>query len=261
MGGSRHGLRKVDHSVNKRDEMDLTSFEEIVSYRLIYLDTKGVGEAIRLAFALQGIPFQDKRVTYAEVNDLRLSGGLPTGQAPVLEVSSASVEKIQRFSQSDAILRYVGRLKKDSHLYPDEDPKRTLRCDMVLNTLGDIQVALRPQWYGSVLGRSPLDGEQLVLLSESQKDEVARHLNETILPARFAILEKILSESEHGFFCGEQIAICDLAFFVMVSGIRDETYCKGILPQVMDNCPLLLRLLERIGCLESVIAWYKNQSE
>lgn len=252
--------------------MDPPSCEKAVFYRLIYLDCKGLGEAIRLAFAVQQIPFEDKRVTYAEVNELRSSGVLPTGQVPVLEVhfsasagstpsiSTLQEEKIQRFSQSDAILRYVGRLKMDSNLYPVEDPKRALRCDTVLNTLGDIQVVLRAQWYGSVLGRSPLDGETLVQLSESQKDEVVRHLNETILPARFAILEKILSESEHDFFCGEQMAICDIAFFVMGSGIRDETYCQGILPQVMDNCPLLLQLLERIGCHESVVAWYKNQS-
>ena len=38
---------------------------------LTYFDFKGSAEAIRLALFIGGVDFEDERVTYADVNDLR----------------------------------------------------------------------------------------------------------------------------------------------------------------------------------------------
>jgi glutathione S-transferase len=69
---------------------------------LTYLDIKGFAEAVRLAFAVGGIEFEDVRVGYTDVQALRAAGKLPTGQVPVLEVDGVA------YGQSAAILRYAG---------------------------------------------------------------------------------------------------------------------------------------------------------
>ena len=49
----------------------------MASVRLTYLDTKGVGEAIRLALHVGGVEFEDRRVDYDGVRELRNNGELP----------------------------------------------------------------------------------------------------------------------------------------------------------------------------------------
>jgi glutathione S-transferase len=71
---------------------------------LTYLDMPGKGEAIRYALALGGQPFEDQRLTVAELNVEREQGRLPFGHAPVLRVDGVAV------AQSDAALRLAGRL-------------------------------------------------------------------------------------------------------------------------------------------------------
>ena len=44
---------------------------------LTYLDIKGLGEPIRLALAIGGVEFVDRRVSYEEVAALRAAGKLP----------------------------------------------------------------------------------------------------------------------------------------------------------------------------------------
>merc|ERR1712062_483272 len=114
---------------------------------------------------------------------------------------------------------------------------------------------LYPQWYGAALGRHPVSSEPLVTLTCEQKEEVARLLNEEILPHRFAQLEQQLSSSGGLYFCGSQLTICDLSFYVYASGILDGTYASGISPSVLDGCPGLCSLVERVAAHPRVQEW------
>lgn len=135
--------------------------------RLTYLDIKGFGEPVRLALFVGGLPFEDHRVSHEEVAEMRNRGELPFGQVPVLDIDG------QRFSQSQALLRWAGR---EGGLYPQE---LQLQCDVVEEALVDLKAALKPQWYGSAVGRSPVSGKQLAPLTEIQKDTM--HLRESTL--------------------------------------------------------------------------------
>eukprot|EP00747_Dinoflagellata_sp_TGD_P147904 gnl/TRDRNA2_/TRDRNA2_176861_c0_seq2.p1 gnl/TRDRNA2_/TRDRNA2_176861_c0~~gnl/TRDRNA2_/TRDRNA2_176861_c0_seq2.p1 ORF type:complete len:226 (+),score=38.57 gnl/TRDRNA2_/TRDRNA2_176861_c0_seq2:55-732(+) len=212
------------------------------SLRLTYLNIKGFAEPIRLALFIGGIDFEDRRIGYEWINSNRHD--LPFGQVPVLEENGKMVG-----AQSAALLRWAGRR---SGLYPEG---QELQCDMVEDALADIKARLLPQWYGVVMGRHPVSGEPLVPMSDEQKVEVERLLNEVILPQRFAQLERLLATSDGPYFCGSRLATCDLSFYVMATGLLDGTYAAGIRPSIFDECPLLRALWKNIGDHSKVKEW------
>lgn len=211
--------------------------------RLTYLDIKSVAEPIRLSLFIGDIHFDDRRIGYDEIKAMRKRGELPFGQVPLLEVGG------QSYAQSQAILRWAGR---KAGLYPDE---LQLQCDAVEEALVDMRQILKPQWYGAALGRHPVSSEPLVALTSEQKGEVVRLLNEEILPHRFAQLEQQLSNSGGPYFCGSQMTICDLSFYVYASGVLDATLAPGISATVLDGCPGLRALVERVRAHPRVQEW------
>jgi glutathione S-transferase len=233
--------------------------------RLTYLDIKGIAEPIRLALFVGGIDFEDVRVGYEEVAALRESGKLaPFGQVPLLEIDGVP------YTQSNALLRWAG---SQCNLYPEA---LRLRCDMVDEALGDIKAVLRPQWYGHILGRSPVTAQPIVPMTEEQKTLTAQLLSTEVfrshrvptlvshsslltqvLPTRFMQLEGLLGSD--AYFCGSQLTICDLSFYVMATGFLDGSFCQGLLPSakegLLDHCPGLARLVERIATHSRVAEW------
>jgi len=219
----------------------------VPSLVLTYLDIPGFAEPIRLVLAVGGVAFEDRRVGYDEVARLRLAGDLPNGQVPVLHIDSVP------FGQSAALLRWAGRV---AGLAP---PHLQLRVDMIEETMTDLRVALRPQWYGNALGRSPRTGELIAgaALTEAQRLAVESALNEDVLPVRLAQLEGLLlQEGNPGpYFCGEVLTTCDLSFYCLAEGLTDGSYCAGVSRAVLGGFPALLELAARVGRLPAVRAW------
>ncbi|KAJ1457397.1 hypothetical protein M885DRAFT_481216 [Pelagophyceae sp. CCMP2097] len=210
--------------------------------KLTYLDIPGVAECIRLALWVGGVDFIDERVSYAEVAALRASGALPFGQVPIITVDGNT------FGQSKALLRWAGNVTGL------DAPRLRLRIDSIEEGLGDIIGALKPQWYGNALARSPVSGEliEATKLTEKQKASVQQVLNEEVLPARYAQLERMV----HGpFFCGAQLTTVDLSFYVMATGLADGTYCAGVSKKLLDECPKLKRLVAAVQNHPRVQSW------
>jgi glutathione S-transferase len=214
--------------------------------RLHYLDTKALGEPIRLALFIGGIEFEDVRVSYEQVDQMRKLGQLPFGQVPVLEING------EVHGQSGSLLRWAGR---QAGLYPEAS---ALRCDAIEGALDDIRVAMRPHWYGHALGRDPRTGQLLVPLSDEQRADTARLLRTDVLPPCFAQLESALGSRK--YFCGDQLTFCDLSFFVMGSGILDGTYCEGM-ATVLDDCPRLCEHVQRVRALPRVSEWHERRAK
>lgn len=204
---------------------------------LIYLDARVLAEPIRLALTLAGIPFNDERWTYDDIQ--RRRDELPFGQVPVL------VENGTQIAQTPALIRWT--------------TQRTgffngIKVDSIEASLADIRLCLRPQWYGTVLGRSPVDGQLLVPLSTEQKKDVEETLNTLVLPARFKQLE---NQVEGPYFC-EKMSLADLSWYNMCIGILEGFYCHGIQKTTLKDCPKLINLAKTIHFLPQVQKWNQD---
>lgn len=157
--------------------------------------------------------------------------------------------------QSAALLRWAGRR---AGLYPEP---LQLRIDSVEEALADVRKALTPQWYANALGRHPMTGEFCAetVLSAEQQRALARQLNSAVLPARFEQLERVLVASGGPHMCGRPLTTCDLSLYVMASGLLDGSYCDGVSPAVLERCPGLLALTERVGSHPRVVDWYARR--
>jgi glutathione S-transferase len=89
------------------------------------------------SFLLQ-IPFTNKAISFPVF--LEMKPTLPCGQLPILELEDES-GSVKVLSQSNAILRFVGKLNADVDLYPS-DPVKAVETDMVIATVEDIAIFL-----------------------------------------------------------------------------------------------------------------------
>ena len=218
--------------------------------RLTYLDLRSSAEPIRLALFIGGVEFEDERVTYAAVNEMRPT--LPFGQLPVLRLPGGG-EGLGRASQSLALLRWAGRR---AGLYPSEGAEAQLRCDEIEQAIADLQAALQPLWYEAACRRNPHDGQPMVPLSAEQLAEARRCVASVLLPARLGQLEARLAMSGGAFFCGESLTTCDLLWYVFATEVLDGTTAGiGIAPSVLDGYPALTALCQRVAQLPKVVEW------
>lgn len=110
--------------------------------KLHYFPIAGRAGAIRDAFRIGRIPFEDHHVGRDEFRRLKTSGELPYGSLPALDLAC---EPPIRIAQSNAILRYVGKL---AGLYPT-DPVQALRVDELIDFAEDVNHALSPSMQES----------------------------------------------------------------------------------------------------------------
>jgi glutathione S-transferase len=114
------------------------------TYKLSYFGITGLGEHIRIAFVLAGIPFEDDRLTGDAWKEKKADPKFANCQLPILEIT-ADDGSTQMMTQSRAILRYIGRIGtfEGKKLYPD-DPMEQYHCDEIIETVEDFRPKLIP---------------------------------------------------------------------------------------------------------------------
>jgi len=170
----------------------------MTTYRLTYFDTDGGrGEPIRIAFHAAGIAFEDHRVSFQEFMAVRADTRF--GALPELEIDGV------RFSQSNAIGRYVGKM---AGLYPADD-FQALCCDEVLGAVEDAQHAI-----GTTFG---LEGDALRVAREKLVDGKLT----TYLRGLGELLQR-----GGDYFADNRLTIADLKVYYLVrwlgSGMLDH---------------------------------------
>jgi len=220
--------------------------------RFFYLDKRVKGECIRLALVVAGIPFEDVRVSYAEVAAMRDAGRLPFSQVPVMQIGDDPT----LHGQSQALLRWAGR---KGGLYPEE---HQLRIDAVTDVVVELYEHVVKVGYGSAMTRDPYTGRPMVPLSNGQRMEVARSCGELLYPARFQQLERLVIDGPgpdgqgSRYFCGEQLTIADISLYVLASAILDGAWAgNGVEPDVLDGCDKLLEVVRLVGEHPRVKEW------
>lgn len=229
--------------------------------RYYYLDKRVKGESVRLALVVGGIEFEDVRLTYEEVQNMRAAGKLPFSQVPALQIGSGEDAPI--WAQSQALLRWAGR---KGGLYPEE---HQLLIDAVTDVMVELYTEMIKVGYGSAMTRNPISGRPMVQLSQNQRIEVARNCGEVLFPVRFQQLERLVAElppapttdatalsASSRYFCGDQLTIADLSFYVLASSILDGSWSgNGVGPEVLGGCGKLLNIARLVGEHPRVVAW------
>jgi glutathione S-transferase len=152
---------------------------------------------------------------------------------PVLEVDGAAV------TQSNAILRYVGRL---GGLYP-EDERQALYCDETMDVVEDIS-----HYLGPTFG---LQGEAL---KTAREQFVERRLS-VFLPG----LAKLLARGGGKYFADNRLTVADLKVFIQTRWFRSGLLDHVPADLVDSLSPTLAEHQARIASDPVVVAWYDTR--
>jgi glutathione S-transferase len=201
----------------------------MTSLALTYFDVHGGrGEPIRLAFHLGNIAFEDKRFGFAGFADVRKT--TPLGQVPVLRVDGEQV------TQSDAILRYAGKL---AGLYPT-DAFQALLCDEVMDAVEEVNIKL-----GATFG---LTGDAL---KDARQALVAGPLSKYL-----GWLQTQLQTHGGQYFSDGRMTIADLKVFTFVRGLNSGHLDHVPTDLVAKTAPLISAHQHRVADTPAVAQYY-----
>ncbi|KAJ3244594.1 hypothetical protein HDU78_010700 [Chytriomyces hyalinus] len=198
--------------------------------KLTYFNIKARAEPIRLALAINSIPFEDERIDRSKWMELK-----PTttfGQLPLLTVNGDNV-----IAQSTAILRYVGKLGS-LKLYPD-DPLKAALVDQLIAQVQDVEASLRP--------------------SGEEKDAVKKlamrvELASKTLPPLFAALDAFVAKSFGKYATGADISIGDLFVYQMNTSYSSGAY-DGIPASILQGYEHIQKVVAAVKAHPAVAAW------
>mmetsp|Transcript_17642 Transcript_17642/g.49314 ORF Transcript_17642/g.49314 Transcript_17642/m.49314 type:complete len:207 (+) Transcript_17642:108-728(+) len=195
--------------------------------KLSYFNFKGAAEPSRLAFVVGGIEFEDHRFTREEWAELKPK--TPYGQVPTLEVDG------ELYAQSDAILRYVGKL---GGTYPS-DPLLALKVDMTIDAVKDMAADLSPTM------KEP---------DQEKKMAARKVLAEIVFPKWLAIFNKQVEDNGSGYMVGDSLTIADFKVYAVLvmlqSGMLD-----GIPTSIVNDYPALTELVKKVSSNEKIAAY------
>lgn len=186
--------------------------------RLHYFPFPGRGGAIRDALRIGRIPFEDVHVPPERFWEERAAGKFPFNTLPALEVETP--KGWMTALQSNAILRYVGRL---ANLYPN-DAVQALKADEALDLAEDINHAIGP----SMLEKDP-----------ERKMAMRKTLATDTLPRFAGVLEKLLvANGRTGFAVGNALTVADLKLHWVIEKLINGSL-DGIPKTLLDGYPAL----------------------
>lgn len=102
-------------------------------YTVVYFDSRGRAESIRLLLHLAGVPFTDVGMARDQIATMKAES--PLGQFPYLIEHGASGDV--RIPQTPAILRHLSRV----HGLYGKDEAEHLATDIAAETVGDVRMA------------------------------------------------------------------------------------------------------------------------
>ncbi|CAM8645212.1 Gst Glutathione S-transferase [Comamonadaceae bacterium] len=197
--------------------------------KLSYFDMHGGrAEPVRLALHLGGVAFDDHRFSFQEFAEVRKS--TPFGQVPTLDVDGT------RFTQSDAILRFAGKL---AGLYPT-DALQALYCDEVTYVVEEAGVKMGPTFRMS---------------GEEQKAARLALVNGS-MPVYLAWLQQRLQAQGGEFFAEGRLTVADLKVFIDVRALNSGRFDHVPTDLVERVAPALNAHMQRISETPAIKAYY-----
>lgn len=228
--------------------------------RLRYFNIEGPAEKSRLALRLGKIPFEDVRVSFDDWRST-VKATTPYGQLPLLDVGGDGAET-RTIAQSDAILRYCGRLatSRGAALYDDA------RADAIDEALALVE-EMWSTWYVNLLvGMDPrkighcVEEDAETFKGSSAHDEVTKRMRERWMREEYPRYVGFIEQRVRGgkFMCGDAVSIADCALIPLL-----RRFASGQLDHVpkdaLSSHPELQAYFDRFHALPEVKAWYAER--
>jgi len=211
--------------------------DDVSQMKLTYFDVKARGEAIRWALMIADIPFEDNRITFAQWADLKENTErIPYGSLPVLEIAQGG----PRVAQSDAILKYVGKL---GHLYP-QDMFEAAQVDDVVAFMQEYMNKMIPIYFATMLfGKD-----------EATKRKEEQEFAAKTLPYMLEKLERVIAANNRPGFCvGDRLTIADIQVAVLLEMVFDGM--MNISPQLLEAYPQVDAVLDTVQQHPKIVAY------
>jgi len=203
------------------------------SLTLTYFDAPGRAESVRVALFIAGVPFEDRRLSFAEFAALKEQGAFPLGSVPILSVDGLAL------TQTAAMLRYVARLG-GGDLYPS-DPLEALVVDSALDTFNDtLANALLPSLYERNMER---------------KLELRAVFAAGPLVRACSYVEGLVARTGGPFLTGATVTIADIVIALQLLQIRNGGL-DGIDPEALAPYPLLGALADAYLADPRIVAYW-----
>jgi glutathione S-transferase len=200
----------------------------MTKYTLNYFPAPGRAAAIRLAFRVAGVEFDDVTFDYFQDWPTIKSDAtrFPLGVCPTLQFDGKTL------TQSLAILRYVA---SEFGLYGSNNVQK-YQVDMILDTLNDAFGAAEPP----LLGFPPCD------IPEKRQEVAAEVVAKMKLSFSYLHSEFKKNAEGKGFLVGDKLTVADLQ---MYCALGNYSILKA---SFLDEYPLFKAFHERIGSMPQV---------
>jgi len=235
----------VSHDLHKLlgQEKPQTLYQTVFSgaavftkYKLTYFNLNGRAEAIRLAFAVGGIDFEDERIEQKDWPALKPK--TPLGTMPILDVDGKLI------CESNSVLRFVGQL---AGIYPS-DPWISAKTDEIADACED-------------LANNP--GLFPVLFSAIAPEEKKAKFEAALKPGGFihtwgTSVNKILHTNGKAlkFTVSDELTIGDLKLFALVTSA--ETGFPG-LSTFREQFDKIKAVVGNVAAHPKIAAYYKKK--
>lgn len=216
-------------------------------FKLTYFNIAGAAEKVRLAFHLNGIPFEDERLSFDEWKVRK-----PTtkfGQVPMLTLEDGS-----EMAQSVAMMQYIGRLNPSSGSYPT-DPLAAMRVDEMIGLAQDFDKTILPSLYLAIMPTAfgfdadyPKTPEGQARIKAVREDFVANKL-----PTLLSFIVRAL-EQTGAFLCGDKPTIADCYVFANMKQIT-RGHMDHIPVTCLDDYPVIQAYMARFAAVPSIAAY------
>lgn len=192
--------------------------------KLTYFNVTGKAEAIRIAFSIAKINFEDKRLSHQEFAEIKST--LPNQQLPILEIDE------QVYCQSASIFRYASKL---AGLYPT-DPIEALRVDMLSDQLEETFSFL----IGTMKSNNKVQ-ERIELLEKGGK-----------MYDRVKTIDKWI---QGPFYNGKKLSGADIQLFCFVN-FMESGFFDGVPTNYFDQFDNIRNLHEQVTNSNEIISYY-----
>mmetsp|Transcript_9250 Transcript_9250/g.21490 ORF Transcript_9250/g.21490 Transcript_9250/m.21490 type:complete len:244 (-) Transcript_9250:159-890(-) len=208
--------------------------------KLIYFPVSSRGEAVRLALHLADIPFEDKRVGFAEWGALKPT--TPWGSLPVLELADGTV-----VGQSRAITRFVGRR---TNLYPSDDLLAAL-ADECMDGADDVMSVTMREGLG-LSGAEKAQKRQLACQPGGATFVACQRVE--------ALYERAARRLGHqGPYLTGELTVADLYVFAC-TGHTVSGFFDGVEPGFITAFPLVQAVRKAVATIPKLVAYYEAEA-